>query len=893
MSNSKDVDKDQTELDTLQACLNNSPDIALLSRIDDYRLVAINDHARKEYGYTKKQFLALQIFDIQVKKQDQEVQALHDNVPFGKVVTYKGFNKRKDGSEFPVEVRFSKISSTYILTHIKNTSEQLHSGEGKIVPVQLVKDSGVAMFAMDVNLSLTDWSKGCERLLGYAAEEVLGKQTINLAPSKMRPKLKRLLKQVIKDLELGSIEIAIIHKSGEQIETNATYWVTSDDNGIVNGVVGLVRDNSKQKKIQRIQETVLNIAQASSRRIIDTKWFSKFVFKELGNIMNVDNFYIILYDKAAKSYTYPIVQGCKGLKKALVSDVNKKTLFQQVIGTGKPLFEQKSELLRYIKAHKIQMETQVPEVYLGVPLKGEGKIVGVLAVQSFKDPFAYSIRNMMALEFVSKLLSNILSRDLIINELMASEEHFRSLSEKSGDVISVLDKDWVIQYESVPSTHVFGRPPHEVLGHNFLEYVHPEYKTAIKKCLTAVSKVKDKSAIAKCRYLHGNGSWIWAELSVKNLLSDQTVKGILIHKKDITKSYETEQLLKSSEAKFKSLFTQSLEAIYLVDPLTRTVIEANQSFLDHTGYKEEDYGSIALEDFVEASVTSINDYINKVLAGTHVENVERIWRIQSGEHITVLVSGSKIKLGQKEIIVASARDISAQKKTELELLKINQELDTFVYKASHDLRGPLTTCLGLVNMSHDEVRDEKAIWYLSMINDVLGKLDGILTDLTQITSIRQGNVEFVNINLGKLVKEVVSEFNGHPDVKDLVFDINIKIKNKISSDPAILKMVFRNLIGNTIKYQKVNRKNAILHISASESETATVVTFKDNGIGIDEHVLGLIFEMFFRGTAESEGSGLGLYMVRTGLDKINSSISVESKLGKGSRFMITIPNLSC
>ena len=112
MSNSKDVDNNQTELDTLQACLNNSPEIAILSRIDDYRLVAINDRARKEYGYTKKQFLALQVFDIGAKKQAQEVQALYDNVPLGKVVTYKGFNKRKDGSEFPIEARFSKISST-------------------------------------------------------------------------------------------------------------------------------------------------------------------------------------------------------------------------------------------------------------------------------------------------------------------------------------------------------------------------------------------------------------------------------------------------------------------------------------------------------------------------------------------------------------------------------------------------------------------------------------------------------------------------------------------------------------------------------------------------------------------------------------------------------------
>ena len=147
MSNSKDVNKDKTELDTLQACLNNSPDIALLIRIDDYRLAAINERARKEYRYTKKQFLTLHVFDIEAHpQQDKEVLALYKNATIGTVVTYEGFNKRKDGSEFPVEVRFSKINSTFILANIKNTSEQAHAGESNIVRAQMVKDAGVRPF---------------------------------------------------------------------------------------------------------------------------------------------------------------------------------------------------------------------------------------------------------------------------------------------------------------------------------------------------------------------------------------------------------------------------------------------------------------------------------------------------------------------------------------------------------------------------------------------------------------------------------------------------------------------------------------------------------------------------------------------------------------------------
>ncbi|MBL4753931.1 MAG: PAS domain S-box protein [Flavobacteriales bacterium] len=882
--------KDEIELNAFRSFTNNSPDFALLSRIEDLQFVAANDLACKGYGYTRKQFLSLGALDIVVTKRKQkEIKAFYDTTPVGKVKSFRAINKRNDGSHFPVDIRFSKINEKYALAHIKDLSDEVNALESKTLLAQITRDASVALVALDLKLNIIHWNQGCENLLGYTTEEVLNNSSRSPLPTIDMSKIKRFITDPVRERELLSMNSVRIHKSGKRVEVNATYWVTRDEKGVVNGLAGLMRDISKEKLTQRIQDAVVNIAQASSSRIVDTKWFSNLVYNELGKIMDVENFYIILYDRSSKTYSFPIVEGCSGLKEALMSDPPQNRLLNQVLCAGEPLFEQKSELLKYIKARKIKMETKVPEVYLGVPLKSEGEVIGVLAVQSFKDPFAYSLKNMIAFELVSNLISNIMTRDLIINELMSSEEHYRSLSEKSASAITVLDKSWEIKYESAAAKQVFGKNPNKMLGHNFLDNIHPEDQRAIEMCLTMVSRTKNKNAIEECRYRHGNGSWVWAELSIKNLLEDPVVKGVLIHKKDVTQKHETEERLKSSEAKFKSVVTRSLEAIYFADPVTRKVIDANQSFLDYTGYSKKDFGRISLNDFVVTANTNIEGYIQKVLAGENVENIERIWKPKSGEEITVLVSGDKIEIDGKQVIVFSARDISPQKRTEKELLKINHELDTFVYKASHDLRGPLTTCLGLVNMSKEDVKDQMAVWYFDMIKEILDKLDGILQDLTQITSIRQGHVIFTQVDLAKLVAESLENFAKFQDIDQITLKTDIKLKHKISSDAPILRMVLRNMIGNAIKYRKKTSNGAFLKITASQNRKHTILKFQDNGIGVDASVEANIFQMFFRGTTESQGSGLGLYMVRTGLNKIGSEISVKSKPGEGATFTITLP----
>ena len=113
---------------------------------------------------------------------------------------------------------------------------------------------------------------------------------------------------------------------------------------------------------------------------------------------------------------------------------------------------------------------------------------------------------------------------------------------------------------------------------------------------------------------------------------------------------------------------------------------------------------------------------------------------------------------------------------------------------------------------------------------------------------------------------------------------------EFSSDPWRIGEIFRNLISNAIKYRKINGESCRVSIKVDVNSERALIVFKDNGIGISAENLSKIFEMFYRASEQSEGSGLGLYIVKNAVEKLEGLLSVKSKPGEGTTFEITLPN---
>jgi PAS domain S-box-containing protein len=245
-----------------------------------------------------------------------------------------------------------------------------------------------------------------------------------------------------------------------------------------------------------------------------------------------------------------------------------------------------------------------------------------------------------------------------------------------------------------------------------------------------------------------------------------------------------------------------------------------------------------------------------------------------------------------------SRDITNQTRTEdllkkqnEELIRINSELDRFVYSASHDLRAPLMSVKGLINMIKLDPEKQNTDQYLALIEKSVNKLDHFISDIIHYSRNARMDIMPKQIDFQELLQESIDSLR-YMEGADTVKSIrNIVQEAPFCSDYSRLLMVFNNIISNAVQYRDTRKENSYLKIDILVDEKRAILRFSDNGIGIPEEYVDKIFKMFFRANADSKGSGLGLYIVKGVLEKLEGSVSVQSRLGEGTTFSFEIPNL--
>ncbi len=233
-------------------------------------------------------------------------------------------------------------------------------------------------------------------------------------------------------------------------------------------------------------------------------------------------------------------------------------------------------------------------------------------------------------------------------------------------------------------------------------------------------------------------------------------------------------------------------------------------------------------------------------------------------------------------------DITERKRAEEELMVSNIELEIFVYKASHDLRGPLASIIGLVNVSKYEITDELGIKYLGMIESATQKLDTTLRELVKTMKIKDTMLFTELIDFEEIITIKLNEFKYYNNFSRLKVTTNVSISNVFYSNRFIIETIIQNLIENSVKYQNINEPESYLKINVSDHRDGIQIIVSDNGIGIEQSVQNKIFDMYFKGTESSKGSGLGLYLVKKCVEKLEGEIILDSKKGKGTRFTVLL-----
>ena len=383
------------------------------------------------------------------------------------------------------------------------------------------------------------------------------------------------------------------------------------------------------------------------------------------------------------------------------------------------------------------------------------------------------------------------------------------------------------------------------------------------------------------------------------------IKEILETEKDINKSLNSLVLNKKKEINKKennlrSIIENTDKIIFLLDK-NFNVLEANNLF--HQYFKK-----------VIKYDISIGENIIEALKGTTLQSKMQEWIAYalSGKNATYHIDNTYNQInftheynifpifeeGNVERISVRIIDITEKKRAEKQLLsqnealkQVNTELDHFVYSVSHDLRAPLTSLMGLISLAKKEDNINTIKEFISLQEKSVIKLDEFIKDIIDLSRNARTEVVPEKINIETLFDNICSDlqYSENSSLVDIVLDINKQMN--FYGDKNRLKIIFSNLISNALRYADLRKEKPQVKVKAQINEKEVVIKVQDNGQGIKKEHQQKIFNMFYRANSYRNGSGLGLYILKESVKKINGKVKVESEYGVGSTFTVSFPQI--
>lgn len=242
--------------------------------------------------------------------------------------------------------------------------------------------------------------------------------------------------------------------------------------------------------------------------------------------------------------------------------------------------------------------------------------------------------------------------------------------------------------------------------------------------------------------------------------------------------------------------------------------------------------------------------------------------------------------------------LADQKKSEITLrnqyaalVKINQEMDSFIYSVSHNIRAPLASVMGLLSLVSDEdkKRDSYFVEYFNMMARSVDKLDETIKEILEYSQNARSELKVEEINIREVVSASLDRMQYIEGFNDVKQSVSITQTESFYSDRYRLMIIFSNLISNSIRYRDTNKNECALTINVTVQEGVAEFAVEDNGIGIESEFLPRIWDMFFRATIKSDGAGLGLYIARETVHKLGGEISITSTANQGTRCVMKFP----
>lgn len=472
--------------------------------------------------------------------------------------------------------------------------------------------------------------------------------------------------------------------------------------------------------------------------------------------------------------------------------------------------------------------------------------------------------------------------------LSENEARYRGLFAQANDAILVIEGNRIIECNDM-AVKMFGLSREGLVGMAPSELspeAQPDKVSSSEKMMTLIRQaMQGDYQFFYWKHRRADGTPFDAEVSLNSITvgERQFIQALV---RDISKRVKADKALRESERKNKAI----LDAI----PDLMIRISEQGRVLD---YKTSDQ-----QGLLPGEETVVGRNITEILPDVMAENLlmhvasaletGEARRYESELDIDGVARDYETRLvrsGPREALVI-IRDITERKRTEKELRKRNFELDSFVYRASHDLKAPLNSLMGLINLVESETEDTAVLRYLGMMNKSVVKLDAFIRDLADFSRNARQEVEKSEILWDNLLQETMDDLNFMQNADRVEKKIVVHPGPPFYSDPVRIGILFNNLVSNAIKYQNLGRDDAEVVVEIENDAEKARIRIADNGIGISKEYHEKVFHLFFRASIQSYGSGMGMYIVKNAVDKLGGEIGITSEEGAGTTFYITIPN---
>ncbi len=499
------------------------------------------------------------------------------------------------------------------------------------------------------------------------------------------------------------------------------------------------------------------------------------------------------------------------------------------------------------------------------------------------------------------------------------EKEYSYLFTNTLDLIQSIDSQGRYLFTNPAWKKTLGYSETDLAGMTFLDIIHPDDKTHCQKLF-------DDLATGKCfkevevRLLGKKGQIVYVQGSLNAKVENNkfiSTQGIF---KDISRRKAFEEKLKQSEALYRLLVENASDIIFMTDPQGK-IIFMNNVGLEFTGLTQEE---IKLLDFNQWVHPQYRERIN-----TFYINQYKQQKVSTYQEFPVIVKRKTVWVGQnvnllfeetggRSVItgfLVIVRDITKQKELEEALseandvlnrkveertlslnksnkllTQINEELDLFLYRSSHNLKGPLARISGLIHLLEPTLEEQGSKDYLNLIDREVSSMHRLTNQLTLYHNIYSSNPAAANekINVESLLSSLLKQKQMECVGKQCTYDLFLSGEAIIYSDVNLLTILFDSILDNSFKYKSHVGEVHHVEVRVTTGNDWLEVKIRDNGEGVAEEIRGSLFNMFYKGSQQSGGHGMGLYLADKAIKKLKGEILVDSK-GGFTEFLIRLP----